>query len=231
MSELVGWIIGIVGTVLGIVLAVLALSPKDWKTSLRDWSSLFERAGLWHSNDIEVKATRVEWWDSNIQSVIRDSEKLVVMDSVLGHKHPFWNALSERLQSPKPFKLVYLMLRDGDPFLARCLEVAGAHASMTQQDKTAIEGLVKTKTGSPYTSNKELEFYFWEGISPGPLVAWTKDGKETIGLGFWMQLSKATDGTPYVIVKRGPLFDDLKHHYERIINEARSNQADVLPKS
>ena len=245
MSEnLVGWITFIIG----IALTVLALSPEDWKTNLAHWHSLFERAGLyryaliiglsclgfgigflWHSNDIEVKATRVQWWDSNIQSVIRDSEKLVVMDSAFGHKHLFWEALSERLQSPKPFELVYLMLKDGDPFLARCLEVAKADPSLPKQDKKAIEGLVKTKIGSPYSPNKKMEFYFWEGISPGPLVAWTKDGKETIGLGFWMQLSKATDGTPYAIVKRGPLFDDLKRHYETIINEARSKKAHVLP--
>jgi hypothetical protein len=173
------------------------------------------------SNDIQVEATREEWWNSNIKSVIRDSEELVVMDSALGHKGPFWEALSTRLVSPKPFHLVYLRLKDGDPFLARCLKVAVADATLTRQDKTAIDALVKAKSNSPYSSNKNLEFYFWEGISPGPLVAWTINSKETIGLGFWMNLSKATDGTPYVIVKRGPLFDDLKQHYKSFIDKAQ----------
>ncbi len=109
------------------------------------------------------------------------------------------------------------MLEDGNPFLATILKLVRVPASLTQVDKDMIAHL-KTKQ-SP---TKTLEFYFWEGISPGPLIAWTKNRKETIGLGFWMQLSKATDGTPYVIVKRGPLFEDLKRHYEAIINEARS---------
>jgi hypothetical protein len=85
------------------------------------------------SNVIQVKATRIEWWDSNIQTVIRDSERLVIIDSVMGHKHVFWNTLSKRIgDDPKPFHFVYLMLKDGDPFLERCLKRVGVPTSMTQ---------------------------------------------------------------------------------------------------
>ena len=199
---------------------------------LISWPLIRSRVlSLWHSKDIDVKATRAEWWYSNIQCVIRSSEKLVVMDSVIGQKPGFWDGLSDRLDSAKPFHLVYLMLSDDSPFLQRCLQLVRVPASLTDQDKAKI-GDLRTKNESLDSSKqKTLEFYFWEGISPGPLVAWTINGKETIGLGFWMELEKATDGTPYVIVKRGPLFANLKDHYEAIIKEARFKKAHVLPRA
>jgi hypothetical protein len=96
--------------------------------------------------------------------------------------------------------------------------------------KSMISELEDQKKHSRHHSNKNLEFYFWEGPSPGPLVAWTINGKERIALGFWMHLKEATDLTPYVIVERGSLFDALKRHYESMIDEARTVHAYVLPK-
>lgn len=80
-----------------------------------------------------------------------------------------------------------------------------------------------------YGANKKLEFLYWTGIAPGPLLAWTTRGKETIALGFWVQLKEATELTPFLIVKRGPLFDALKKHYENVI--ARSQRLESVAPS
>ncbi len=242
-KELIGWS----AAALGLLLTFFAAAPDQWKTSLANWNAIFQKSGVYRSalavglgsfvfagwlllrHQVNVHATRKGWWDKNIASIIRHSERLIVLDSFQGFKHEFWAALSERVADPRPFHLVYLMLRDEDPFLGKCLKLACADSSVTQADRNSLVQLLEDKRRSPHSRNKTLEFLFWEGISPGPLVSWTVDGKETIGLGFWMHVREATDLTPFIVVRRGPMFAALKKHYENIVEQAVSIPVATAP--
>lgn len=207
--------------VLALIVGILVQKRTQWKETLADWTlpvvdTVFRRG-------IRILETRSGFWEKNIQSIVSECDELVVLDSYQGHKHKFWRALETRLSQPERFHLIYLILREGDPILQRCLGIIGAPENMTEIDRGLISNLKVTKEESPWKHNKTLEFYYWEGVSPGPLLSWKKGGKEKIGLGFWVHLREATDGTPYLVVNRGPLFGALKRHYEAIIKNAREN--------
>lgn len=221
-------------TVVTFVITILVQKRAQWKESLRDWSYLILDFVL--RNEVRVVETRSKFWEKNIHLIVSESEKLVILDAYQGHKHKFWHALERRLEQAEPFHLVFLMLRAGDSFFERCSRVIGASESfslnVTKIDKELILTLKRRVKASANKHNKILEFYYWEGISPGPLMSWTKNGKEKIAMGLWVNLSEATDGTPYLIVQRGPLFDALKKHYEAIIKNARENpDAPILKRS
>jgi transcriptional regulator with XRE-family HTH domain len=167
----------------------------------------------------EIFETRAGFWQSSIAEIIERSQKFVVLDSFQGHKQDFWRALKNRLQDPEEFHLTYLILRSGNPFLESCLKVIG-YPDGTSFDIQLIEGLERSLPRSSFSKNKKLEFLYWEGTSPGPMMSWTKAGVETIALGLWLNLPNATDGLPYIVVRGGHLFDALKRHYETLIKEA-----------
>jgi hypothetical protein len=57
------------------------------------------------------------------------------------------------------------------------------------------------------------------------------DGKETIGLGFWLHLKGITDDVPYLVITGGPLFDALKRHYRSLIDAARAFPSSAIQRS
>jgi len=234
-KDLVGLLVGVIAA----AIAVFALTPSQWRENVAKWAALISMphgfgayaftfsvalvvstAVLYRTGSIRVVATRKEWWDKNIASVINNCDEIIVLDTYQGHKHEFWAALENRLLEPRPFHLVYLMKNDHDWFLNRCLEILEVSGQVTEIDRVLVSNLQAKKLHSPYHADKKLEFYYWAGIGPGPLLAWTRKGKETIALGLWVQLKEATDLTPFLIVKRGPLFRALKRHYENVIASA-----------
>jgi hypothetical protein len=171
-----------------------------------------------------VEGTRLEYWTKNIESIISTSEMIVVLDSYQGHKHLFWQALNDRVKQPAAFHLIFLILRKGDPFLNMCLNSIGCPTVVTDLDLELINNLKEIKEISSYRDNKTLEFLYWEGFSPGPLLVWKEKGgigTEKIALGFWLQVEGATDNVPYVAVSQGPLFEALRNHYIHIVENAR----------
>ena len=217
MDKVTAVIIGL--AVIALLVGIFVQKRAQWKDSLTDWTSPLVDTVF--GRRIRISSTRSGFWEKNIQSIVSECDELIVLDSYQGHKHKFWHALETRLTQPERFHLIYLILREGDPILQRCLSAIGAPENMTEVDKGLITNLKTKKEVSPYKHNKTLEFYYWEGVSPGPLLSWKKGSKEKIGLGFWVHLKEATDGTPYAVLSRGPLFDTLKRHYEAIIKDAR----------
>jgi hypothetical protein len=147
-------------------------------------------------SDLTIHEKRLEFWNKHIQEIVLTCEELVVIDSFQGEKQPFWQSLSQRVSRQGPFHLVYLILRPDDHFLTMCLGLMNAPQSVTDVDLGHIDLLKKHCAKSRYKSNKRLEFLYWRGISPGPLLAWKESGRETIALGLWLNLEEATDGVP-----------------------------------
>jgi hypothetical protein len=165
--------------------------------------------------------TRKEYWHNHIKRIIKESDQLLAMDSFQGYKQAFWQALEARVSSAEPFELTYLILREGDPFLRLCLDGIGCDPRVTLLDIQHLERLKKLVDASPHKSNKKLEFLYWQGISPGPILAWRIKDREQLGLGFWVNLEEATDDTPWIVVDQGPLFECLKRHCAEIVARAR----------
>ncbi len=172
--------------------------------------------------------TRREYWHAHIKTIIKDCSELLVLDSFQGYKQAFWQALEVRLRSAEPFSLIYLILREGDPFLKLCLEAIGCSPSVTLVDIEHLERLKMLLDASPHKSNKKIEFLYWHGVSPGPILSWKIKDREQLGLGFWVNLEEATDGTPWIVLDQGPLFECLKRHCAEIVARARQRTDSVI---
>jgi hypothetical protein len=172
--------------------------------------------------------TRREYWHDHIQTIIKDCDQLLVLDSFHGYKQAFWQALEARVSNARPFEMIYLILREGDPLLALCLDSIGCTPSVTLVDIEHLERIKKLLDASPHKSNKKLEFLYWRGVSPGPILAWKIKDREQLGLGFWVNLEEATDGTPWIVLDQGPLFECLKLHCAKIVANARQRTDSVI---
>jgi hypothetical protein len=172
--------------------------------------------------------TRREYWHEHISSIVKDCDELLVLDSFQGYKQMFWQALESRVASPKPFELVYLILREGDPFLRLCLDRIGCSPSVTLVDIEHLERVKKVVDASPHKENKKLEFLYWQGTSPGPILSWKIKGREQLGLGFWVNLKEATDDTPWIVLDQGPLFECLQRHCAEIVTHARQKTESTI---
>jgi transcriptional regulator with XRE-family HTH domain len=166
--------------------------------------------------------TREDFWNDNIIDIITESEKLIVFDSYPIEKHVFWETLRKRFYSESPFEFIMCILQGDDSFLQRCLDIMEVAPSKPTDD--GIMRLRKIARIARSNFNKKCEAYYWKGNNPGPIMSWTKGGKETIALGFWLNLPAATDGVPYVVVTGGYLFAALKSHYELLLEQAIKNR-------
>jgi hypothetical protein len=99
----------------------------------------------------------------------------------------------------------------------------GLDSSILKVDLLMIESLRERLRNAPNKSNKALEFYYWEGVSPGPLLSWTVLDGEKIALGLWLHLKGATDHTPYIVATAGPLFESLRSHVKALVEEAKNH--------
>lgn len=171
---------------------------------------------------LEIWRERQQWW-AYIPSIIKDSSKLVVVESYFSNHHLFWDALEERLKDKEQFEFVLLLLKEGSPALKNCQKIAHGSAWVAKIDKGRIQGLEKVLAKSPYRKKKTLEFLTWDGHGPGSVIWWIADGTESIGLGCWLQCPGNTDRTPWIVFRQGLLFDSLKAHCENTIGLARSS--------
>lgn len=170
---------------------------------------------------VEIWPQRVDWW-TRISSIIKNSSKLMVVESYFGNHHPFWNSLKERVRDSEPFEFVLLTLREDSPALRNILKLTGSsQAAVLENDKKHIQDLKTLWAESPYRDKKNLEFLNWNGHGPGSVIWWTADGKDNIGLGCWLQDSANTDGTPWIVLQQGPLFEWLRRHCEQTAELAR----------
>jgi hypothetical protein len=173
---------------------------------------------------LEIWEQRIQWW-SRMPSIIKNSSKLVVLESYFGNHHAFWDSLEERLSDTKPFEFVLLTLGENSAALKNCLEVTGRSAEIAQNDKISIQKLKRLQEESPHREKKKVEFLHWNGHGPGSIVWWIADDKEYVGLGCWLQCSRNTDKTPWIVLRQGLLFKYLKIHCENTIKLARSSPA------
>ncbi len=226
--------------IIGVVLAALALTPAEWNQKLALWSVelhrfkfsgldavlgvvaalsllLFLRAKL----EIVIWPTRKAWWDAKLPHIIATCDKLVVLDSYQGSKHEFWTALDRRMEAEGPFHFVMLDLAKDDPLLAYCADTSAVPADVIDIDVQSFGRLWKKRNESSKGGNKTVEFGYWTGESQGPLVAWTTRGNETIAAGLWQQVDGNTDLSPWLVVKRGPLFASFKSHYECLLHKTQ----------
>lgn len=183
-----------------------------------EWLTTGQGAEVWEHG--EVFKTRKVFWDEHIRAIIRESERFVFFDSYLTQWHVFTDALRERLLAAAPFELIILILREDDQFLQECLSAMEIAPINPVADSIGrIRSLAKSARAHG-ANEKVVAAYYWKGISPGPLISWTKGGKQTICLGLWLNNPAATDGTPYLCVTGGYLFEALKGHYEAHIEQA-----------
>jgi hypothetical protein len=134
------------------------------------------------TEDIFVETTRKKFWEKYIRSIVMNCDTLVVLDSFHSHKQIFWQALTDRVTKPEKFRMTYLILKKGDPFLKLSLDRLGYPDTVTGDDIGHITLLKEAVQSSANRGNKNLEFLYWQGMSPGPLLAWTKKGTEIIEL-------------------------------------------------
>ena len=171
---------------------------------------------------LEIWKTRAEWW-ANIPSIIKNSSKLVVIESYFGNHHLFWDSLEERLRDKEQFHFVLLTLRKGSPALRNVLELSGASPGVVQNDRVRIQRLEKLLAESTHREKKTLEFLTWNGYGPGSVIWWIADGKESVGLGCWLQYPGNTDKTPWIVFRQGLLFEYLTDHCKNTADLARSS--------
>jgi hypothetical protein len=88
-------------------------------------------------NEFVVHKTRIGFWRDNIETIIRECDTLVIVDSFLGYKQTFWSALEDRATGALPFHFTLLILRRGDPFLKLNLNLVGAPDEITEVDLAA----------------------------------------------------------------------------------------------
>ena len=93
-----------------------------------------------------------------------------------------------------------------------------APKSPTRDELNLLRELAADRARSENAGNKTLEAYYWKGLSPGPLMSWTIAGKETIGLGLWVDIPSATDGVPYFVISGGQLFNTLNNITDSSLN-------------
>ena len=142
----------------------------------------------------EIFETRREFWNANIRKIILESDRFILFDSFVTPEHDFREALRQRLLAAEPFELVFLILKEDDPFLQQCLSTMEiAPPNPTEIDIRLFQQLA-TFARAHDMKGKTVEAYYWKGVSPGPLISWTKAGSETICLGFWLNNPDATDG-------------------------------------
>lgn len=158
-----------------------------------------------------------------VQALIMTSEKLIVIDSYHGHKHEFWDCLEKRVKKAEPFNFMMLNLSKRDQMLKNCLDVTGASLEVAIQDSKSVKRLMEKVDESEYGHNKIIQFGNWTGISQGPIVSWTSNGKEFIAAGLWQQVAGSTDLSPCLVTRSGPIFESLKKHCESLINNARAS--------
>jgi TIR domain len=176
-------------------------------------------------SDVDVYGTRQEWWGKELLKVLATCEKFVLIDSYQGEKHGLWSSLEQRILDPRPFELIVACLGADDPFLKMCFGVSrsGQVDKRTMDtDREAARKLIGLLNGNPWASNKSVRFLVWHGVSPGPVVAWTKNAREIIALGMWQQITGSTDLSPWLVVYDGPIYRSLKLHYQRVIDSADS---------
>ncbi|MBV9770866.1 MAG: hypothetical protein JOZ32_14935, partial [Bryobacterales bacterium] len=237
LASVLQWVLGI----LALAIAVLSLSPSEWKQKLLIWSALVHLTNsvillmmtlvvaasavnlyLSSRQQVVVWRTRKKWWDTKLLPIIQVCEKLVIVDSYQGSKHQFWTSIENRLKEDRPFHFVLLDLAKGDPMLAYCMDTSMVHSAVADIDLKAIERLLKERDASGKGGNKTIEFGYWTGESQGPLVSWTINGRETIAAGLWQQVNGNTDLSPWLVSKRGPIFESLKQHRECLLHKAKA---------
>lgn len=237
LGSILQWLFAIVG----VMVTVMGLTPDEWTAKLPAWLAFFHLANgpllaivlcwgiviggfcLWSRQQIVIWPTRKEWWDKKLAAAIQASEKLIVIDSYQSSKHQFWASIEARLQRDEAFHFIILDLARTDPLLSHCVNTSLADITVLDIDAKAIERLFQTRNKSSNGGNKTIEYGYWTGESQGPLVAWTIKGKETIAAGLWQQVDGNTDLSPWLITRRGPLFQSLQKHYQTLIGKARAS--------
>jgi hypothetical protein len=237
--KVIGSILQWLLTIVALVVAIMALTPEEWRVKIPAWLPFLRPADssllaialvvamvasgfcLWSRQQVVLWPTRKQWWDNRLSAAIQASGKLVVIDSYQSSKHQFWASIEERLHRDEPFHFIILDLAKTDPMLVHCVNTSLAGASVLDIDARAIKHLLQIRNDAGKGGNKTIEFGYWTGESQGPLVAWTIKGKETIAAGLWQQVDGNTDLSPWLVTRRGPLFQSLKRHYETLIHRAR----------
>ncbi len=219
-----------------VLIALLALTPQKWGDNLSVWYYSLNVVGMPFllgllliglvltlirvTNNVQILPTRKEWVDRHLTQIIKQSEKIVFVTSYEGNKHPFWHELEQRMYDDKPFDFIYLSLPLDDPILHSCVRNSGGNMEVAAFDKEVMEKIIQKCKDLPHRNRKSVRHLYWKGESQGPMISWVIKGKETIATGLWQQVPGNTDLSPWIITRRGHLFNSLKSHYENLIAKA-----------